>query len=164
MKHTARRPLSEYLALHYPFNVAADPEGGYVIVFPDLPGCMTQVDNLEEIGPMAEEIRVLWLTTAYEQGKEIPLPSYSEDFSGKFVVRVPRSLHRALVEGADRDGVSLNQFVVSILARGATQADMQRWLNKFGAQLSTIQEQLDLRSVGQEPPVFASTPSSPESS
>ncbi len=44
--------LAEYLALQYPFNVIAEPEGGYVIVFPDLPGCMTQVETLEDIGPM----------------------------------------------------------------------------------------------------------------
>ncbi len=56
----------------------AEPEGGYVIVFPDLPGCMTQVESLEEVGPAAEEIRALWIETEYEAGEEIPPPSYPE--------------------------------------------------------------------------------------
>ncbi len=58
--------LEEILAREYPFNVIADPDGGYVIEFPDLPGCMTQIETLDEVGPMAEEIRTLWLETEYE--------------------------------------------------------------------------------------------------
>jgi predicted RNase H-like HicB family nuclease len=49
----------------YPYRVEPEEEGGYVIVYPDLPGCMTQVEDAAEIGPMAEEIRELWLETAH---------------------------------------------------------------------------------------------------
>ena len=45
-----------------------------------------------------------------------PLPP-EEDYSGKFVVRVPRSLHRDLVETAEQEGVSLNQYINVVLAR-----------------------------------------------
>ena len=76
MASTRSRSFTECLALEYPFNVIADPDGGYVIVFPDLPGCMTQVESLDEVGPMAEEIRTLWIETAYAQGQEVPLPTY----------------------------------------------------------------------------------------
>ncbi len=71
-----RKVLDEYLGLEYPFNVIADPDGGYVIVFPDLPGCLTAAESVGEIGPMAEDARVGWITTAYEQDLDIPLPSY----------------------------------------------------------------------------------------
>ncbi|HVX29285.1 MAG TPA: type II toxin-antitoxin system HicB family antitoxin, partial [Nitrolancea sp.] len=89
-----RRSLDEYLALEYPFNVIADPDGGYVIVYPDLPGCLSVADSLDEVCPMAEDARRGWLTVAYEQGMEIPLPSYPEEYSGRFNLRLPRSLHR----------------------------------------------------------------------
>src|SRR5579871_5744296 len=115
---TKRRPLGEYLALQYPFNVIADPDGGFVIAFPDLPGCMNQVETIDEIPAMAEDARRLWIETEYEGGAEIPLPSYPEEYSGKFNVRIPRSLHRALVESARREGVSLNQYVSGLLAAG----------------------------------------------
>jgi predicted RNase H-like HicB family nuclease len=118
MTTAQRRPLNDYLALQYPFNVLADPDGGYVIVFPDLPGCMTQAETIDEIPQVAEEARRLWIETAYEDGEEIPLPSYPEEYSGKFVLRLPRSLHRRLAEAAAREGVSLNQYVVSLLSRG----------------------------------------------
>lgn len=38
-------------------------------------------------------------------------------FSGKFTVRLPRSLHQALVDRAEKEGVSLNLFVTNALSR-----------------------------------------------
>jgi|SRR3972149_8149199 len=117
-----RKPLEHYLSLAYPFNVISEPEGGYSIVFPDLPGCLSQVEHLNEVAEIAEEIRTLWIETAYEQGHDIPLPSYPEEYSGKFNVRLPKSLHRSLAEGAKREGVSLNQYVLTLLAWGESEA------------------------------------------
>jgi antitoxin HicB len=118
---TERRSLNWYLNQPYPYTVAPDPEGGYVILFPDLPGCMTQVEAAEEIASMAEDARVLWIETEFARGADIPLPSGPNDYSGKFIVRVPRSLHRTLAESAERDGVSLNAYVTTLLARGVGQ-------------------------------------------
>jgi predicted RNase H-like HicB family nuclease len=109
--------LEDYLALEYPFTVTVDPDvGGYVIDFPDLPGCMTQVDALDELPEMAEDARRLWIETAFADGIEIPLPSYPETSSGKFNVRLPKSLHRRLAESASHEGVSLNQLVLALLS------------------------------------------------
>ena len=122
MTTRSRKPLSDYLDLSYPFQAIADPESGFVIVFPDLPGCMTQVKTAEGVGPAAEEARRLWITTEYEEGEEIPSPSYPEEYSGKFQLRLPRSLHRRLAELAGREAVSLNQCVVALLALGEAQS------------------------------------------
>ncbi len=111
-----RPPLTDYLARQYPVNVLADPEGGYVAMFPDLPGCMTQGETLEEVAQMADDARNGWITTEYERGNDIPMPSYPEEHSGRFNLRVPKSLHRSLAEGAEREGVSLNQYVVYLLS------------------------------------------------
>jgi len=135
---TTRRPLPEYLARQYPFQAIADEDGGYVIVFPDLPGCMTQVESVEEIPTMAEDARRAWIETAYEDGEDIPLPSYPEEYSGKFNVRLPRSLHRSLAEAAERDGISLNQYVATLLARGDAQARVERRLDYLEAQVEAI--------------------------
>lgn len=130
-----KKPVEEYLAREYSFNVLADPEGGYVVEFPDLPGCMTQVESLEEVSQAVEEIRTLWIETAYEQGQEIPPPTYPEEYSGKFNVRLPKSLHRSLAEGAKREGVSLNQYVATLLARGDVQARVESVIGELQAQL-----------------------------
>ncbi len=142
MSAATRRPLEEYLALQYPFRVIADPDGGYVIVFPDLPGCMTQVDSPDEIGPMAEDARHGWIETEYEAGEDIPLPSYPEEYSGKFNVRLPRSLHRALAEAAEREGVSLNSYVAEVLGRGDAQARVERRFEAIEARLEALQQSL----------------------
>ncbi|TXG80457.1 MAG: type II toxin-antitoxin system HicB family antitoxin [Thermomicrobiales bacterium] len=116
--------LDEALARDYRFDVIADPDGGFVIRFPDLPGCMTQVERIEDVGAAAEEIRTLWLETAAEAGQDLPGPTFQEEFSGKFNVRIPRSLHRDLVHHAAEEGVSLNQLVVSLLS------DRSRWSDR----------------------------------
>ena len=118
MNVEGRRPLAEYLAMDYPFQAVAGDNGGYVIVFPDLPGCMTQVDSLADVSPMVAEVKELWMETEYDLGHDIPLPSYPEEYSGTFNLRLSKSLHRRLAEAAARDDVSLNSYVVALLAEG----------------------------------------------
>lgn len=118
MTNVRRKPLSYYLNLHYPFNVIAGEGGEFVIKFPDLPGCLSQVESPEEIGEMAEDARRLWIEVEYESGADIPLPSMPEEYSGRFNLRIPRSLHRRLAETAAAEGVSLNQLVTALLSRG----------------------------------------------
>ena len=119
---TQRQPLSHYLALEYPYTVVPD-EGSYFIRFPDLPGCMTQVEDPADIAAMAEEIRTLWIEGEYEDGATIPEPVELSRYSGKFVVRLPKSLHRDLAIAAEREGVSLNTWVNHLLTAQNTIAD-----------------------------------------
>ena len=78
------KPLEYYLALEYSFNAIADPDGGYVVVFPDLPGCMTQVESLDEIPYMVEDVRAGWLETVYDADPNgIPMPSYPDHCGGE---------------------------------------------------------------------------------
>ena len=77
------KPLEYYLALEYSFSAIADPDGGYVVVFPDLPGCMTQVESLDEIPYMVEDVRAGWLETVYDVDPSgVPMPSYPNDYGG----------------------------------------------------------------------------------
>jgi len=143
------QPLDELLAREYPFQAIASRDGGYVIVYPDLPGCITQADTLDEIPEMADEARRLWIEAEYEDGHDIPLPSYPEEYSGKFVARLPRSLHRQLAEEAEHQRISLNQHVVTLLSRGDAQARLERRLSELDERLSSrlerIAEQVDRR-------------------
>ena len=141
-----RRPLGHYLALQYPFSVIADPDGGYVAVFPDLPGCMTQGDTLQELAEMAEDARHGWIEAEYDRGNDIPLPSYPEQYSGKFVVRLPRSLHRSLVQAAGQEAVSLNQYVLTLLARGDPQRQVERQLVALEVKLDSMASRINVSS------------------
>lgn len=128
--------LGDYLALEYPFSVIADPDGGYVVEFPDLLGCVTQAETLDEVVPMARDAFEIWMESAYEQEDlEIPPPSYPEEYSGRFNLRLPRSLHRKAAEAAERDGVSLNTYVGEVLARGDAQVQIERRLRDLEQRL-----------------------------
>jgi antitoxin HicB len=61
-----------------------------------------------------------WVGTMRDLGRPVPPPSSSTDkrYSGRWVMRVPRSLHRRLAERAREEGVSLNALATSLLAEG----------------------------------------------
>lgn len=113
-----RKELTFYLSLSYPVTIHTDPDGGYVTEIEELPGCMTQAETIDEAFQAIEDARQLWIKTAYDDGQDIPLPRDMEKYTGKFVVRIPRGLHRDLARAAKREGVSLNQYVTSLLASG----------------------------------------------
>jgi antitoxin HicB len=104
----------KYLELPYTIEVTKDESDEYSGWFArvvELPGCMTQADTFEELSEMIRDAMRAWIESAQEDGESIPLPRSVEDYSGRFVVRIPKSLHRELVEMAEREGVSLNTFV-----------------------------------------------------
>ena len=111
------KTIDYYMSLPYTRELIKEPEGGWFICIKELPGCMSQGDTVEEAMEMIEDAMRGWLDVSLEDGDDIPEPKLDEEFSGKFVVRLPRSLHRQLVETAEREGVSLNQFVNVALAR-----------------------------------------------
>lgn len=92
--------------------------GGYVACHTDLPGCVGQGESLGEALDALQSARVSWLTQAHESGKQIPLPDTMKRYSGKFIVRITSSLHEQLADAAGREGVSLNQYVLALLAEG----------------------------------------------
>jgi predicted RNase H-like HicB family nuclease len=68
--------LDYYLSLKYPMSVYPEDDGGYTVIIPDLPGCMTQGETLEEAMENINEARELWIETVfYSKKKPIPLPS-----------------------------------------------------------------------------------------
>ena len=94
----------------------------------ELHGCITQAETLDDLFQAVEDARQLWIKTAYNEGQDIPLPRDMEEYTGKFIVRIPKSLHRNLVHAARREGVSLNQYVTSLLSAGVTKDTFQKRL------------------------------------
>lgn len=118
-KTTNEQPLDYYLSLVYSVTLDPDPEGGYVAQIRDLPGCLTQGETLEETMANIQEARELWIETAYELGDPIPLPNTMSEYSGKLLLRMPKSLHRDLAQQAEAEAVSLNQYINSLLSRAS---------------------------------------------
>jgi predicted RNase H-like HicB family nuclease len=106
----------------YPVQVFwSDEDDGYIAVAPDLPGCSAFGETAEEAIQESRAAIEAWLEAAREAGNKIPKPSklpLHRKHSGKFLVRVPETLHGRLVTAAEREGVSLNQFVTFLLTDG----------------------------------------------
>lgn len=112
------KTVEYYMRLPYTIELRNDPEDeGWFVRVKELEGCTSQGDTAEEAIEMIQEAMELWLEVSLEDGLPIPEPRPDEDYSGKFVVRVPRSLHRDLVNTAEQEGVSLNQYINVALAR-----------------------------------------------
>lgn len=111
----------DYLALPYAIELVQDSDEagqrGWVAEIEELPGCLSQGSTAEEAIANVRDAMVGWISIALEDGRPIPQPRALGSYSGKFIVRVPSSLHADLVRTAMREGVSLNQFVATTLAR-----------------------------------------------
>lgn len=116
-----RKTLDYYFSLKYPFKIetiSEDDGGGYMITYTDLPGCISDGETIEELLLNGEDAKRAWIQTAYEKSMEIPEPnSISDKFSGRITLRTPKSLHRNLVEQAEKEGISLNQYIIYLLSK-----------------------------------------------
>lgn len=112
------KTVKEYMDLPYKMEIVHDPyEGGYVVSFPELPGCLTCGDTLDEALKNAKEAQELWFEVKLECKEEIPEPDYLNDnYSGQFKLRIPKDLHRSLALNAKKEGVSMNQYCMYLLS------------------------------------------------
>jgi antitoxin HicB len=114
--------LDYYLSLPYTIELVRTDDLTWFARVAELRGCMTEGDSPEHAAAMIRDAMAAWIEVALEDGLPIPEPRPAEEYSGKFVVRIPKSLHRDLVETAAREGVSLNQYVGAELARAVGHA------------------------------------------
>ncbi len=103
----------------YPFEITPlsdEDGGGFLITWPDLPGCMSDGETVEEAIESGRDAFLAWMQVYVEDGREIPEPGSGGGYSGRFVQRIPKSLHAQLAARARREGVSMNALVATMLA------------------------------------------------
>lgn len=99
--------------------ISPEDGGGWLAEVPDLPGCMSDGVTVEEALSSLQDAKKAWFFVAKKRGQAIPDPTAPvEEFSGKFTLRLPKSLHRELSLAAEREGISLNQYVLSLISFG----------------------------------------------
>jgi antitoxin HicB len=115
---TAPYPFEAYA--HVVAPLSEEDGGGYMITFPDLPGCMSDGDTLDEVLANGRDAFNSWISAQVDMKRIIPAPTrYSEEGKPvKFVQRLPRSLHASLQARAKAEGVSLNTLVLTLIAEG----------------------------------------------
>jgi antitoxin HicB len=121
-KKTAPRNelVAHYLSLPYMKILQKSEDDGCIIAWiKELPGCTTHGECEPTALKCLHEAQRIWIESAIENGDDIPEPEKETGLpSGKWIQRVPRSLHMKLARLAEVEHVSLNQFVTSILAGG----------------------------------------------
>lgn len=110
--------ITYYLQLQYTIRLKKNSDGSYFAEIEELPGCMTEGDTEEEALVMIEDAKKAWLEAALARKVSIPEPT-TDEYSGKFNLRVPKSLHRQLAYKAKQENVSLNTFIITTLASAA---------------------------------------------
>lgn len=141
MKKELNEKLKHYLALEYPMLISHDKADGiYIVQFPDLPGCMAHGPTPASALKLAKEIKREWIEDALESGQILPVPKNEEEYSGKFVVRIPRFLHKRLSEQADREGRSLNQHVGVLLSERSASLLVENSLDRLSKIEGRLQE------------------------
>lgn len=115
------KTIDYYMSLPYRMEIIPDTEeGGYTAVYPDLPGCITCADTMEELIGNAEDAKRCWLKAAIEDGIDIMEPEQAlslAEYSGQFKLRMPKSLHRTLAINAKIEGISMNQYCIYLLSK-----------------------------------------------
>ena len=112
------KALEYYMSLPYKMELIEDvEEGGYTIFFPELPGCITCGDTIEEAIKNAKDAKKEWLVSCLEDEIPITEPDGARKYSGQFKLRIPKSLHRSLVEHSKQEGISVNQYCVYLLSK-----------------------------------------------
>lgn len=113
------KTIEEYMKMPFKMELTPDTdEGGFVVSFPELPGCLSVGETLDEAYKNSIEAKRSWLEAAIDDGIFINEPNCASEYSGQFKLRIPKSLHKCLYEQSKQEGVSMNQYCVYLLSKG----------------------------------------------
>ena len=122
----------EYLKRPYARFVTPDADGTFMAEIMEFPGCIAVGETAGEALANLESVASSWLEVVLAKGQRVPEPVENVKFSGKLVVRLPRSVHRKAAHFAARDGVSLNQFIVSSISEQVGMRSFAPAFSQFG--------------------------------
>jgi antitoxin HicB len=108
----------------YPASVFwSDEDAGFIATAPDLPGSSAFGETQSEALAQLQQAIEAWIEAANAAGNPVPEPSrppLESQPSGKLLVRMPKSLHATLALAAKHENISLNHYIVFLLATATT--------------------------------------------
>lgn len=107
---------TELLKRPYSRVVVPESDGTFKGEILEFPGCIATAETAGEALSRLEEVAESWLESVLARGQSVPEPLEENDYSGKLMVRMPKGLHQRAAMWAEREGVSLNQFIVASVA------------------------------------------------
>lgn len=116
MKNPEKMSASEYLKKPYARVLVPETDGSYRAEIMEFPGCIALGDTQAEALESLERVAESWIEATIEIGQKILEPNECQEYSGRLVVRLPKSAHRQAARLAAVDGVSLNTFIVAAIS------------------------------------------------
>ncbi|MCL2245150.1 MAG: type II toxin-antitoxin system HicB family antitoxin [Treponema sp.] len=107
--------IKKYLERPYHIIIKhIDDESGlyYFATVREFDGCMSHGDTHAQAFENIQEAMKGWIKTKLDNGFSVPEPIDDNNYSGRFVLRLPKSLHARLAYEAEQEGVSLNQYAL----------------------------------------------------
>ena len=102
---------------HYLYRVIwSEEDKEYVGLCAEFPGLSWLASSPEDALHGVRKVVAEAVVDMKKNGEPVPVPTASKHFSGKFVVRVPPTLHRQLALEAAEEGVSINRLASAKLA------------------------------------------------
>jgi len=117
--------LEYYMNLKYPITIETEEDGTFFISYPDLLGCFSCGDTIEEAIKMGEDARCAWMKKAIEKKAFIPEPRSIEDCPDNYKIHLPKSLYRQLAVQSARENTSMNQYCVYLLSKGVSAEEVR---------------------------------------
>jgi antitoxin HicB len=123
MSERTKRHLDSYQFTVRPLS--KEEGGGYLVEYPDIPGCMSDGATVEEAIANGREALRDCIEVFKETGRKLPKPSVEP---AQWRQRLPRTLYVKLTKQAESEGVSINSFVTAIIAEaiGSKRAERSR--------------------------------------
>jgi antitoxin HicB len=146
------KQLDYYLNLNYPIEITAlseEENGGYSACIPQLGrnAYVAYGDTIEEAFQNLNLLKRELLESQLKNRSHIPIPvlNNEEEYSGKFILRVPKELHRSLATTATRNNISLNQYTQYLLTYALTSANYEEMISSCGIKITKLLQ--DMREL-----------------
>ena len=114
------KKIDYYMKLPYNYIIQQvnDESGEYYYgKILELDGCQSTGETIEELNANLDEAMEGYLEVKLENNLPIPIPHNPNNYSGKFIIRIPKTLHQKLAIEANREGISLNQLALYKLSQ-----------------------------------------------
>lgn len=136
-----KKNLSYYLALRYPILITEAEENGKSYLeaeIPELPGCGAQETTINEALEQLTVAKKLWIKARLKRNLPVPEPVSEEDYSGKFLLRIPPDLHKKLALGARNESLSLNQYIRKIVENALTLGHVMEKMERLEQEIKQL--------------------------
>jgi antitoxin HicB len=104
-------------------SLSKEEGGGYLVEYPDIPGCMSDGETIEEAVTNGREALRDCLEVFKDSGRRIPKPSIE---AAQWRQRLPRTLYSKLTKQSETEGVSINSLVTAIIAEAIGAKQVRR--------------------------------------